>query len=568
MKKLVKLNEKKSKTFKRVSHFLFLAVLTVIGLSGCNDDPDDIDNPIDAPTVVIQQGDAERISTENAGVVALRNAANTTKSASLYGEEEIVSDMPLVLVAEVEALTYNGTILRSTHVCINGSYAYVSYNYEGDSYMGAVDMIDISDPYNPFLVESAVFTETDISSIAYADNTLYLAGAREFIDGDDTNPAILLKMNLNNGSLTDEVKIIDMPGYVATDVALGDSYIYGVSGDNGILGAYNYNNNSLAASASLNDLRSVGVSNGQVVILQNGSIKTFDASTLTQSLSFSTPTDVTEAKRTIDFYGTNVLAAEGANGTGIYNLSNGEKLTSIPVADATGLDVADDEVVTNAVSVNNEHIFIANGGVGVSVVSINSENIADLTDFGSLDLDGSANYVKSEDNLVFVADGFGGLKILKIATIDGGSDGGSGELDCSQYPAYTGGNWLNVNSGQTLEYSGSASLTGVNVNENLTWCGSLATSSNLNVNSGGTFYMKGYLSVGNTSSSTSLAINASSKLIMEGDLVIYGDLILNSNSTLEFSGTGSTITIYGNVTIGDNVTIAGTYTDTYNKLNQ
>ncbi len=568
MKKLVKLNEKKSKTFKRVSYFLFFAVLTIIGLSGCNDDSDDIDNTIDDPTVVIQQGDAERLSTENAGVVALRSAANTTKSASLSGEEEIVSDMPLVLVAEVEALTYNGTVLRSTHVCINGDYAYASYNYEGSTYLGAVDMIDISDPYNPFLVESAIFTETDISSIAYADNTLYLAGAREFIDGDDTNPAILLKMNLNNGSLTDDVEIIDMPGYVATDVALGDNYIYGVSGDNGILGAYSYNDNSLAASASLSDLRSVGVNNGQVVILQNGSIRTFDASTLTQNLSFSTPTDVTEAKRTIDFYGTNVLASEGANGTGIYSLSNGEKLTSIPVADATGLDVADDEVVTNAVSVNNEHIFIANGGVGVSVVSINSENIADLTDFGSLDLDGSANYVKSEAGFVFVADGFGGLKILKIATIDNGSDGGSGELDCSQYPAYTGGNWLNVNSGQTLEYSGSASVTGVNVNQNLTWCGSLATSSNLNVNSGGIFYMKGSLAVGNMNGTTSLAINASSKLIMEGALVIYGDLILNSNSTLEFSGAGSTITIYGNVTIGNNVTITGTYTDTYNKLNQ
>ncbi len=569
MRKLVKLAKSKA-TIKRRS-ILFFILLSLWGMFGCNDD---VDTPKkDEVTVVLQEGDASRISIDNSGVVPLRSAVESAsksalKSAGNIAEDgETVSDMPLVLVAEVDALTYNGTVLRATHVCTNGDYVYVSYNYEGDSYLGAVDMIDISDPYNPGLIASAVFSDTDISSIAYYNNTLYLAGAREFIDGDDTNPAVLLKMTLNGGSLTEDIELIDMVGYVGTDVAIGDSYFYGVSGDNGILGAYNYSDNSLTASVSLSDLRAVGVTNGQVVVLQNEGIQVFEASTLNKTLDFPTSTDVTEAKRTLDFYTSSVLAAEGADGTGIYNLTTGEKQNSIPVADATGLELAPDEIVTNAVSVNDEHIFIANGGVGVSVVKINSESITDLTDFGSLDLDGSANYVKSEDDLVFVADGFGGLKILKMVTENNDGNNGSGTIDCTQYPSYTGGNWLNVNSGETLAYNGSASLTGVNVNQNLTWCGSLAVSDNINVNSGGVFYMKGSMVTGTYNGNTSLAINANSKLIMEGSLTVYGNLILNSNSTLEFAGSGCTIAVFGTVTKGDNVTITGTYTDSYNKLN-
>ena len=569
MKKFGKLAKNKA-TIKRRS-ILFFMLLSLWGMFGCSDD---VDAPKkDEVTVVLQEGDASRISIDNSGVVPLRSAVESASKSALKSagniveDDEKVSDMPLVLIAEVDALTYNGTVLRSTHVCVNGDYAYVSYNYEGDSYQGAVDMIDISDPYNPSLITSAVFPNTDISSIAYSNDALYLAGAREFIDGDDTNPAVLLKMTLNGGSLTEDIELIDMVGYVGTDVAIGDSYFYGVSGDNGILGAYNYSDNSLTASVSLNDLRAVGVTNGQVVVLQNEGIQVFEASTLNKILDFPTSTDVTEAKRTLDFYTSSVLAAEGADGTGIYNLTTGEKQNSIPVADATGLELAPDEIVTNAVSVNDEHIFIANGGVGVSVVKINSESITDLTDFGSLDLDGSANYVKSEDDLVFVADGFGGLKILKMVTENNDGNNGSGTIDCTQYPSYTGGNWLNVNSGETLAYNGSASLTGVNVNQNLTWCGSLAVSQNINVNSGGVFYMKGSMVAGTYNGNTSLAINANSKLIMEGSLTVYGNLILNSNSTLEFAGSGCTITVFGTVTKGDNVTITGTYNDSYNKLN-
>ncbi len=66
-----------------------------------------------------------------------------------------------------------------------------------------------------------------------------------------------------------------------------------------------------------------------------------------------------------------------------------------------------------------------------------------------------------------------------------------------KFPTYKGGEWLNVNSGENLNYQGSASLQGINVNQNLTFCGSLSVAQGINVNSGGVFTMKGSMAQGN-----------------------------------------------------------------------
>jgi hypothetical protein len=137
-------------------------------------------------------------------------------------------------------------------------------------------------------------------------------------------------------------------------------------------------------------------------------------------------------------------------------------------------------------------------------------------------------------------------------------------IDCTQYANYKGGSWLNVNSGETLGYNGAASLSGINVNSNLTWCGSLAVSEQLNINSGGIFNMKGALAFGNTGKT--LIVNSNAKFRIEGSLMIFGDLILNSGATLEFVGAGTSVTIFGKVTKGSNVTITGSFVDSFDKL--
>ncbi|QLE00678.1 hypothetical protein HX109_03535 [Galbibacter sp. BG1] len=543
-------------------------MLAVLIMAGCQSSDDDNTIPnVDENAVILNEDNSNRVIFDNLGVVTVKGAPQENPETSARSFKSTAAkdlepnDLPLVQIAKVSAPVYKGTTLRATHIDINGKYAYVSYNVEGPTYMGAIDVIDISDPLNPSVALQAIFPNTDISSVDYYENALYLAGANAGIS--DSNPAILMKMPLQNGMPTENIELMTISGFVATDVAVSASGIYGVSGDNGEVIKYNLSSLQIEETTALADLRAVGINDNKVVALSGTEgIHVYNSNNLNENKSFATSKDAPEAKRTIDFYDKNVLVAEGAKGLGIYNINNGSKLKTIdvPVLEDQSIDVND--VVTNAVSVEDKHIFTADGAAGISVYTITG-SVSDLTTIGSLDLTGSANYVKSANGYIFVADGKAGLKILKTVTPDNGG------INCTDFPTYTGGYWLNVNSNQDLAYRGSASLMGINVNSksSLTFCGALAVNKGINVNSGGLFTVKGSLAQGTTEAPyNALIVNNKATLQIEGSLVVYGDMILNNGATLEFLGNGSSITVYGKVKQNGNVTIKGNYTDTFNSL--
>ncbi|WP_158524896.1 hypothetical protein [Mesonia sp. K7] len=540
--------------------------LSLLLLVGCQSD-DDAGIVHQGDTVILNEGNLEgRINYDQLGVVTTKDAPQENTGGKpgnvVNGTLNGQNDLPLVQIGEVNPPVYQGTTLRATHVEVNGNFAYVSYNVEGNTYLGAIDVIDISNPLNPSIVMEAIFPDTDISAIKYYQNSLYLAGASPTINNNDTNPAILIEMELANGVPTQNINLMDISGYVATDIMVSSDGIFAVSGDNGVVAKYNLSNNQLEDSAPLNDLRALGQYNNKIVVLSGtDGIHIYNSNNLNPSNDFPTSQDVAASKRTIDFYNNNVLVAEGPAGVGIYNINNGNKQNTIavPTVDPSeGIDLS--EVVANAVSVESNHIFVADGAAGLSVHTIGS-GISDISTIGTLDLEGSANYVKSANNYIFVADGKGGLKIIQQVT--------TSQIACNTFPTYTGGYWLNVNSNDNQAYSGSATLMGINVNNNssLTFCGSLAVNKGINVNSGGTFTVKGTLAQGTTSKpNNSLNVNNNAVLQIEGSLVVYGNMILNNGATLEFLGNNSSITVYGNVVKNGNVTITGTYTDTFNSL--
>ena len=69
------------------------------------------------------------------------------------------------------------------------------------------------------------------------------------------------------------------------------------------------------------------------------------------------------------------------------------------------------DAVTNAVSVNDDLLFMANGGAGLALAELLASTI---TTAGTIDLDGSVNYVTSEGDYAFVASGADGLQIIKL----------------------------------------------------------------------------------------------------------------------------------------------------------
>jgi len=532
---------------------LILAVCTLAFLQSCQSDDT---TPANQDSKVILSTDAQSLSNRmdysGSGVINLVTGSNASGRSS---QDANAGTFPLSLLAEVNPPSYNGHTLKATHVDVHDKYVYVSYNTQGDAYLGGIDVIDISNPNNPQLVVQAILPNTDISTVVYDNGQLYIAGATDVdFNNSISSPAFAARMPLQAGLLSSNYTLTSLVGNVGTGLAVADSKYYAVSGNNGVVAKLDKATNIVETTIAVGDLRALGYINNKIVVLSGTEgVKVFNADNLALQSSFATSTDVAEAKRTIDFQGNNILVSAGYQGLKVYNLSSGSLQQTLAVPTAVG-DIDPNDVVTNAVSVNGDYVYVANGAAGVYVYKTTGGTLNLL---GSIPLIGSANYVKSVGDYIFVATGNGGLKIIKKVTVS--------SIDCTSFATYTGGQWLNVNSNETLNYQGSASLQGINVNANLTFCGSLSVSQGLNVNSNGVFTMKGSLAQGQYNGGTALIVNGTMKV--EGSVVIYGNLILNSNAHLEFLGSGSSITIYGNVIKNSGVTITGTYTDTFNKLN-
>jgi len=538
---------------KNVYLLSFLAMSLLIGCDDNNDNKNDGQSSNNITITSDQSTLNQRLDLTNSGVISIENGSLTGKAA-----ETASTSFPLVQIAEVKPpVDANGRTLQASHVTVNGNYAYVSYIMRGDAYSGAIDVIDVSDPYKPKLVTSALIPSTDITSLTFSGSNLIIGAAKD-VDKDTQlagNPAIVFNMELSSGLLTDKLKTNYLESRVTTDVAANASNYFAVTGDNGSLFKINSSTKVLAGKAAMADLRSIALTSDKVVTLSGTKgVNVYNQSTLALQKSFTTSVDVSGAKRTMDVDGTKLFVSEGPNGLGVYDINSGSKLQTI------GITTAAEDNVTNAVSFNDGYAFVANGALGLNVY----QSTTQLNLLGSVGIAGSSNYVKSSGNYIYVASGTGGLKIIKMEKPS------TTFASCLTYGLYNQGRDLILNSNEVKSYQGATAINSAIVNSGaiLTHCGSIAILSNLTLNSNGTFNMRGSLSQGKyqQSSPTQLIINSGAKLVVEGSVVIWGDLTLNSGAQIEFVGNTSSITIYGKVTKGTGVTIKGNYVDTENKL--
>ncbi|CAI2767958.1 LVIVD repeat-containing protein [Flavobacterium collinsii] len=499
---------------------------------------------------------SKRLDYTNSGVISITGSSTSTGKFSKSSPSS-TTDLPLVQIAEINPpKDNNGRTLQANHVAVNGNYAYVAYTMSGEAYSGAIDVIDVSDPYKPKLITSALIANTDITSLTYSNGSLIIGAAAD-VDKNPTltSPAVVINMTLNSGMLTDKYTITNLEGQVTTDIASNSGSYFSVTGDQGSLFKINTASKAVSGKVAVEDLRSVAISGDKVVTLSGSKgINIYNESTLTLQKSFTTSTDVKAAKRTMDFDGTKLLVSEGYNGLGVYDINSGSKLQTISLA------AAGEENVTNAVSVNDGYAFVANGAAGLNVYKTGSQ----LSLLGTVDILGSSNYVKSSGDFIYVASGKGGLKIIKMEKPN------TTFVGCTGYGTYNQGQNLILNSNEVKSYSGATAINSAIVNSGavLTHCGSITIQNGLTLNSGGTFNMRGTLSQGKyqQANPTELIINSNAVLQIEGTVVIWGDLRLNSGAKINFIGNNSSITIYGKVTKNSNVTITGNYKDTENKL--
>jgi hypothetical protein len=333
----------------------------------------------------------------------------------------------LKLKAEVAPPSISGQVLQATSVSIVGNLAVVSYNMVGNPYLGGVDVIDISNQNHPVLVSQALFQNTDVSAVTTSGANVYVAEATG--DTAFAYPAVFESMQLQGNQLVlSGNRRMGLTSFVATSVAASGTKAYATTGDAGSLFVINPTTFAKTDSVALHDARWVAVGGGNVVVVQGtpGQISVFNESNMIpvagSPFSFN-GANVAQSKSQAEIVGGKAFIAAGTGGVQVLSASTGLLVGSVPRPnpDSLGLDSA--VVVTNAVAIDQDLMFISNGEAGVYLAqgsaifsSTGSETAQTITMRGRLGFANlqSVNHVAVQNRYLIIAAGLGGLKIVQV----------------------------------------------------------------------------------------------------------------------------------------------------------
>lgn len=340
----------------------------------------------------------------------------------------------LTLLAEVSPPTVGGSVVQATSVwATSDSKAVVSYNQRGAQTLGALDYFIQLGNKTPKLKSSLTFDDSDVNAVFTDGAAVYSAVATS----DDVNfaePAVLEKIALTGVNFTLQGNVrVPLTSFAGTSTMSTGSHIYATSGNGGGVFAFDAGSLALVGQYPLDDARWVAWDqpNGRVVVLQGtpGRLAVFDegsfpggSMTLLDTWSFP-GADVAESKSTVQVAGAKAFVAAGSEGVQVVCLDDGQIVGSVPRPDPASLGLDPSVVVTNAVTVQGDLMFISNGEAGVyaaagtqSFESSACTAPQSISVLGQLQFDNlqSVNHVVYRNDMLFVAAGLGGLKVVEV----------------------------------------------------------------------------------------------------------------------------------------------------------
>jgi hypothetical protein len=342
------------------------------------------------------------------------------------------------LVGAVNAPVVDGITLGATGVSIRGDYAFVSYNAPGTPAKGAVQVIQFDSGGTPTVISEVVFASRDVNAVTVCGSDLSLALASPALADAETpvtygtgatHGAALGKVTLDSSMKFSSTAVTEvvLESYAANSVSCSDSQVIATDGSTGGLSVLNRNLSSRTYRTAFTDARSAafygsgshaalyGGTGGQtaaVAVVQNG----VTAKTVT-----TRGATIAESKSVVTVVGDLAIAALNDGGVKMVNLATGATVFSLAAPSVSGL--AAEVTVSNSVSAYKNLLFIANGEAGIYVGKLDAKIESapkSVTVLGRLDLGlkQSANDVKYRNDMVFIAAGTGGFKILSVKNTD------------------------------------------------------------------------------------------------------------------------------------------------------
>jgi len=338
----------------------------------------------------------------------------------------------LTLAAEISPPTVDNQLVQATSIARSiGNNAVVSYNMRGEPRLGAIDWVMRLNSARPELGSSATFNDADVSAVSTDGRNVYMAmasGAPEF-----TFPAVVERLRVAGNRLTlAGNERAGLTSFAATSVAAVGDTVYATSGDAG--GVFGLAEQDLARLGDfpLHDARWVASdpagrrivvaqgTPGQLSVFAEGE---FPGGSMTLLNTFPFPgADVPESKSTVEIAGNKAFVAAGPAGVQVMCLDDGAIIGHVARPDPAQLGLDPSVVVTNAVTVDGDLMFISNGEAGVYVARATQPFATsgcaaqDIAVIGKLRFDElqSANHVSYRGDYLFVAAGLGGVKIVRV----------------------------------------------------------------------------------------------------------------------------------------------------------
>lgn len=416
--------------FKRNLFLWFSLVSVVLVFTACSESNND-SRPFE---VINDDSELEKRYTEKNSTI---NIDSTDGSGYKSRYKQKKAKFSLTLTAELSAPSVGTDGIQATMVSINGnsSRATVSYNKQGSSYQGSIDVLQVtSGNAKSMRIRSSVeFFDSDVNAVFAGDNRVWGALATENPELSNSSDRSALQGFAFSGF---DIEAIDdlsvsLPSFAANAVKEYDNRIFATSGTDGGLSVYSQDLSEELNYTELRDARWVDVNGDYLVVLLGDSNddgkgeivvmnpNTYDIQNRYPFVGASTP----EAKNTVEVIEHLAFIAAGVEGMKVMDLTTGEIVAEIPRPDPSELGISDQRVMTNAVSVDEDKIFISNGEAGVYVAEAD-QNIdrynpgeqLNITVLGKLTFDDleSVNHVSYRSKMLVVAAGAGGAKIVRL----------------------------------------------------------------------------------------------------------------------------------------------------------
>ncbi|MFK8005797.1 MAG: DUF4114 domain-containing protein [Saprospiraceae bacterium] len=431
---------------------LFALATVLIFFQSCKKDnltSSDSDNNIPTSTSTVPEnyfqslsatnGFSDRITIVNEAII-IENASNddSLNTGQVDTRDDIInSDYYWLHVGEIEPYVLDGVTLSATHIAFLDNKAYISYHKRGVDHLGALEVVDLSNPENPIVTFRGYLNSADINAVEVGklpgsdDVKIWLSLS------DSKKGAVLGVVTMAGGTTYSGFQIVNLSNFIeggisssANSVTYSGDYLY-VSSGKTHGGAFCINAETLEVLGSVEfengkyiDVNGTPDDATKVVSLQTGASSSLRVEDI-GSFHFANEYNVGEilhqnvdtdsrGKSNLHFVNNdpyNVYIAKGKHGLASYDILNGTETWSSSEDMLTNGN-------TNGVTSDDQFIYVANGADGLAVFTKPEiPGIAPELVF-TWDMNeqvASANFIEVDGSTqwILVAKGQGGTKILK-----------------------------------------------------------------------------------------------------------------------------------------------------------